>query len=92
MLVMSNPGPDKLLSSKFTLGAEGSVAAGPVGQPATAQTDAQHYAFAALFGALALLYTPVAPLFSFSGDWQRLIVLASAGPFLASLNSKDGTK
>jgi hypothetical protein len=35
------------------------------------------------------------PLFSFSGDWQRLVVLASAGPFLASLaslNSKDGTK
>ena len=30
MLVMSERGADKLLSSKFTLGAEGSVAAGPV--------------------------------------------------------------
>lgn len=41
MLVMSERGADKLLSSRFTLGAEGSVAAGPVGRTATAQTDAQ---------------------------------------------------
>ena len=41
MLIMSERGADKLLSSKFTLGAEGSVAAGPVGRTATAQTDAQ---------------------------------------------------
>jgi lipid-binding SYLF domain-containing protein len=41
MLVMSERGADKLLASKFTLGAEGSVAAGPVGRTATAQTDAQ---------------------------------------------------
>jgi SH3 domain-containing YSC84-like protein 1 len=34
MLVMAKAGPDKLLSSKFTLGAEGSVAAGPVGRTA----------------------------------------------------------
>jgi lipid-binding SYLF domain-containing protein len=32
---------DKLLDSKFTLGGKGSVAAGPVGRTATAQTDAQ---------------------------------------------------
>ncbi len=44
MLVMSERGSDKLLSSKFTLGAEGSVAAGPVGRTATAQTDAQMHA------------------------------------------------
>ncbi len=44
MLVMSKAGADKLLSSKFTLGAEGSVAAGPVGRTATAQTDAQMHA------------------------------------------------
>jgi lipid-binding SYLF domain-containing protein len=44
MLVMSERGMDKLLSSKFTLGAEGSVAAGPVGRTATAQTDAQMHA------------------------------------------------
>jgi SH3 domain-containing YSC84-like protein 1 len=44
MLVMSEKGADKLLASKFTLGAEGSVAAGPVGRTATAQTDAQMHA------------------------------------------------
>jgi SH3 domain-containing YSC84-like protein 1 len=44
MLVMNERGGDKLLSSKFTLGAEGSVAAGPVGRSATAQTDAQMHA------------------------------------------------
>ncbi len=41
MLIMSQRGADKLLASKFTVGAEGSVAAGPVGRTATAQTDAQ---------------------------------------------------
>jgi SH3 domain-containing YSC84-like protein 1 len=44
MLVMSERGAEKLLSSKFTLGAEGSVAAGPVGRTATAQTDLQMHA------------------------------------------------
>jgi lipid-binding SYLF domain-containing protein len=41
MLVMNARGAEKLLESKFTLGAEGSVAAGPVGRTATAQTDIQ---------------------------------------------------
>src|SRR3989304_286479 len=41
ILVMSERGADKLLASKFTLGAEGSVAAGPVGRPVTGQTQAQ---------------------------------------------------
>ena len=44
LLVMNERGADKLLSSKFTLGAEGSAAAGPVGRTATAQTDAQMHA------------------------------------------------
>lgn len=44
MLVMNERGADKLLESKFTLGAEGSVAGGPVGRTATAQTDAQMHA------------------------------------------------
>jgi SH3 domain-containing YSC84-like protein 1 len=44
LLVMNERGADKLLSSKFTLGAEGSVAAGPVGRTATAQTDVQMHA------------------------------------------------
>jgi SH3 domain-containing YSC84-like protein 1 len=44
MLVMNDEGEGKLLSSRFTLGAEGSIAAGPVGRTATAQTDAQLHA------------------------------------------------
>jgi lipid-binding SYLF domain-containing protein len=39
MLVMNSRGVDKLLSAEFTLGAEGSIAAGPVGRTASAQTD-----------------------------------------------------
>ena len=45
----------------------------------------RHYAFASVFGAVALLYNPVAPVFSFSGDWQRALLLASTLPFVASL-------
>ena len=41
MLVMNARGADKLLSSKFTLGGEGEVAAGPVGRETSAQTDAK---------------------------------------------------
>src|SRR6266850_3035145 len=44
MLVMNDSGEDKLLSSKFTLGGEASVAAGPVGRTTAAQTDAQMHA------------------------------------------------
>jgi lipid-binding SYLF domain-containing protein len=44
MLVMTERGADKLMSSEFTMGAEASVAAGPVGRTATAQTDAQLHA------------------------------------------------
>jgi lipid-binding SYLF domain-containing protein len=44
MLVMNEGGVTKLLSSKFTLGADASVAAGPVGRSSTAETDAQMHA------------------------------------------------
>ncbi len=37
---MNQRGAERLLSSKFTLGGEASVAAGPVGRETTAQTDA----------------------------------------------------
>jgi lipid-binding SYLF domain-containing protein len=39
MLVMNKGGAEKLLSSKFTLGADASVAAGPVGRTSSAETD-----------------------------------------------------
>jgi lipid-binding SYLF domain-containing protein len=44
MLVMNQGGEDKLLSSKFTLGADASVAGGPVGRTVEAQTDLQLHA------------------------------------------------
>ena len=40
MLVMNDRGVDRLLASKFTVGADAAVAAGPVGRQANAQTDA----------------------------------------------------
>ena len=40
LLVLNERGMKKLLSSKFTLGADATVAAGPVGRDAAAQTDA----------------------------------------------------
>jgi lipid-binding SYLF domain-containing protein len=39
MLVLNERGAERLMSSQFTLGADGQVAAGPVGREATAQTD-----------------------------------------------------
>jgi lipid-binding SYLF domain-containing protein len=40
LLVMNERGMKRLTSSKFTIGAEATAAAGPVGRNATAQTDA----------------------------------------------------
>ncbi len=40
MLVMNKGGMNKLLTSKFTLGGDASVAAGPLGRDSSAQTDA----------------------------------------------------
>ena len=44
MLVMNREGANKLLSSQFTLGADASVAAGPVGRDSSAMTDAMMHA------------------------------------------------
>lgn len=44
MLVMNSGGVEKLLSSKFTLGADASVAAGPVGRTSSADTDLKMHA------------------------------------------------
>lgn len=41
LVVLNRRGADRLLSSKFTLGAGASVAAGPVGRSAKAETDAR---------------------------------------------------
>ena len=52
--------------------------------------SARHYAVAAVFGALALLYNPVTNTLSFSSDWQRGLVAASALPFVVSLGWRSG--
>jgi SH3 domain-containing YSC84-like protein 1 len=41
LLVMNDGGMKHLLSNKFTLGGDASIAAGPIGRAATAQTDAE---------------------------------------------------
>jgi len=46
----------------------------------------RHYALGVLFGALALLYNPVSPVFRFSGEWRIALLIASTLPFVASLN------
>lgn len=52
--------------------------------------QARYYAIAAVFGALALFCNPVAPAFSFSGDWQRAVLVTRAVPFGASLAWPNG--
>lgn len=49
----------------------------------------EQYALAVMFAAVALLYNPVVPVFSFSGDWLRAVVLVSAMPFVASLTARN---
>ena len=44
LLVMNDRGVDKLLGSKFTIGADAAIAAGPLGRQASAQTDATMHA------------------------------------------------
>jgi lipid-binding SYLF domain-containing protein len=44
LAVMNQRGMEKLMSDKFTIGADASVMAGPVGRTAAAQTDAQLHA------------------------------------------------
>jgi len=44
MLVMSQHGMDRLMSDKFTIGADATAAAGPVGRTAAAETDVELHA------------------------------------------------
>lgn len=64
------------------------LAAAAVGMMIEAFNKRQ-YAFGAVFAALALLYNPVAPVFGFSGNWQRALVVASAIPFVTSVAWRD---
>jgi hypothetical protein len=49
----------------------------------------RQYALGSVFAGLALIYNPAAPVFSFSGNWQRALVVASAIPFATSLAWRD---
>lgn len=44
MLILNRKGVDKLISDKFTIGADASAAAGPVGRQTAAQTDVMMHA------------------------------------------------
>jgi len=52
-------------------------------------SHAHHYAVGAILAALALLYYPVAPILTFSGDWQRALMVASTIPFIVSLGWRN---
>jgi hypothetical protein len=52
--------------------------------------QARQVPFAAAFCLIAALYNPVAPMFGFSGSWERVFVAASAIPFLTPLLWRDG--
>ena len=64
------------------------LAAAAVGMMIEAFNKRQ-YVFGAVFAGLALLYNPVAPVFGFSGNWQRALVIASTIPFVTSLAWRD---
>lgn len=49
----------------------------------------RQYALGAVFAGLVLLYNPLAPVFGFSGNWQRAFVVATVIPFVTSLTWRD---
>jgi lipid-binding SYLF domain-containing protein len=57
LLVMNERAADKMLSGEFTLGTDGTVAAGPVGRTATAETDAQLHADVLSWSRLQAMFT-----------------------------------
>jgi hypothetical protein len=46
---------------------------------------ARRFVFASVFGAIAVLYNPVFPVWGLSGEWQRPAVAACALPFAVAL-------
>jgi hypothetical protein len=52
----------------------------------------RHYALAGLFGAVALLFNPLAQLFSASDDLKRVLLAIGATPFIVSLGWRDTEK
>jgi hypothetical protein len=54
--------------------------------------QARRFAFAIIFATLVVVYNPVVPVFAFSGEWQRAVVLATLGPFVATLARNAGAR
>ena len=73
MLVMNDRGADRLLSSQFTLGGEGEVAAGPVGRSTTAQTDAKFTAVVDSIGAATGAEFSALPPQNATGNWVKVV-------------------
>ncbi len=46
---------------------------------------AHRYIFAFVFATMVVVYNPLFPTFTASGQWERIAVVASITPFLASL-------
>ncbi len=74
MLIMNKRGMDRLLSTKFTLGADAQATAGPVGRSTQAETDAALTAeiltwsrTRGLFGGIALTGATLRP----DADWDK---------------------
>jgi lipid-binding SYLF domain-containing protein len=76
MLIMNRRGADRLLQSRFTLGGDAAVAAGPVGREASAQTDALMHAeilsWSRSRGAFAGISLAGATLRADSGDNEKI--------------------
>lgn len=47
------------------------------------------YLFAPVFAAVLILFNPIFPVFEFSGDWQRAVLVACAALFAASLTWRN---
>ncbi len=91
MLVMNQQGMDNLLSSKFKLGAEGSVAAGPIGRQAEGSTDwkmkSQVLTYSRARGVFAGLELNGAVIKQ-DNDETRVLYGGKLVPFAAILNGK----
>ena len=48
-----------------------------------------HSVLGVLFGAVALVYNPIMPLFTASGDLQRVLLAVGSTPFIASLGWRN---
>ena len=85
MLLMNQSAIDKLLSSKFTIGADAAAAAGPVGRTASAQTDAQLHAQLLTYSRASGLFAGV----SLDGATLRPDDDANKGMYGRKMSNKD---